>query len=335
MYGSSSVTVKSGDQSSGQGTENDPPMAMPHTHQPVLLSPTLDALSPEQGGIYIDATFGRGGHSQRLLQRLSPEGKLIAFDKDPQAIAYGQQHLSDPRCHLIHAPYNQLGSHIAALGYTGQVQGILFDCGVSSPQLDDGDRGFSFLRDGPLDMRMDTSKGLDAATWINNATEQVIQDVLKTYGEERFAKSIARAIVTARREKAITSTLQLANIIAKAHPRWEFKKHPATRSFQGIRIHINNELKELEEALSQSLDVLAMGGRIAVISFHSLEDRIVKTFIKSHSQGQPIPKGIPIKGDFIKPKLRSIGKVVVPDLEEIQHNPRARSAKLRIAEKIS
>lgn len=307
-------------------------------HIPVLLNEAIADLLTSPDGIYIDATFGRGSHAQAILQQLSPQGRLIAFDKDPEAVAYAKQYFAaDKRFTILHHSFAEMQTCVAELQVVGRVNGVLFDLGVSSPQLDNPDRGFSFARDGKLDMRMDTSQGIDAMTWIATVSETELANVIWKYGEEKFSRRIAKAIVTTRAETPITTTAQLADIIKFAMPRPKKPKdkHPATRSFQAIRIAINQELTDLELALTQTLDVLTVGGRLAAISFHSLEDRIVKQFIKHHEKGQDIPRGLPVKGKNFSAKLKSIGKPIKPSLQELNLNPRARSAILRIAEKLS
>lgn len=306
-------------------------------HKPVLLQEAVDALCIKEAGIYVDATFGRGGHSKAILQRLGPQGKLLAIDKDPEAV---EAALADPelkndrRFTIQQGSYVMMENWLQQQGYMGKVNGLLFDLGVSSPQLDDPKRGFSFLRDGPLDMRMDLNQEFNAETWINTAKESVIAEVLKEYGEERFAKRLAKAIITARKAKQITSTKQLAEIIAKAHPKWERGKNPATRSFQGIRIFINRELEELEKVLSQCVNALATGGRLCVITFHSLEDRIVKQFLQRQERGEDLPREVPVKHQQLKCSMKRVGKAICPSSLEVSGNPRARSAKLRVGEKL-
>lgn len=286
--------------------------------------------------IYVDATFGRGSHSQAMLNHLSENGRLIAFDKDPEAIVYAKQHIHDKRFTIFHSSFAHMHIFLNELNVLGKVKGILFDLGVSSPQLDDPERGFSFTRVGKLDMRMDTSQGMDAKEWIAKVDEKELADVLRQYGEEKFSRRIARAIVTARNEIPITMTTQLAEIIkfALPKPKKPQDKHPATRSFQAIRIAINQELSELQQGLAQALEALALRGRLAVISFHSLEDRTVKQFIKRHEKGEELPRGLPVKGNQFNARLKSVGKPIKPNLKEINDNPRARSAILRIAEKL-
>lgn len=304
-------------------------------HTPVLLHEAISHLITSSDGIYIDATFGRGSHSQAILQSLSAKGRLIAFDKDPEAIVYAHSHFKDERFSIFHHSFADMHTVLKNTGLIEKISGILFDLGVSSPQLDNPNRGFSFMRDGQLDMRMDTSHGMDAASWIAKVDEATLADVLWQYGEERHSRRIARAIIEARKISPITKTLELAAIIAKILPAHPHEKHPATRSFQAIRIFINQELIELKQALNHSVDALKVGGRLAVISFHSLEDRIVKQFIHLHEQGPSLPRGLPIKHQTFKAKLKAIGKPITADDEEIAHNPRARSAILRISEKTS
>lgn len=309
-----------------------------HQHTPVLLSEAIAQLITVSDGIYVDATFGRGSHSQAILEKLNQNGRLIAFDKDPEAYSFAKSHFShDSRFTIFHASFARLQIILQELHVFGKIQGILFDLGVSSPQLDDATRGFSFSKEGKLDMRMDTSQGIDAMTWLAHVSEKELADVLWQYGEEKFSRRIARAIVEKRSETPITTTSQLAEIIIKAMPKpVSYKdKHPATRSFQAIRIAVNQELTELTQALNQSLEALAPHGRLAVISFHSLEDRIVKEFIRGHEKGPDLPRGLPIKDQSYRSRLRSVGKPIKPNLQEVTHNPRARSAILRIAEKQS
>jgi 16S rRNA (cytosine1402-N4)-methyltransferase len=305
-------------------------------HQSVLLQETIAALAIQPDGIYIDATFGRGGHSQVILNQLSPKGRLFAMDKDPDAIAYAKAHFSnDKRVTLYHGSFADLKALAIHHNILGNVQGILFDLGVSSPQLDNPERGFSFLRSGKLDMRMDSSRGVDATAWLAAISEKELATVLWEFGEERHARRIARAIITSRTIQPITTTDQLADIIKQAHPDWQKGKNPATQSFQAIRIAINNELNDLTQGLEHSLDVLAVGGRLAVISFHSLEDRIVKHFMQKQERNDPFPSKLPIKQDQFQPKLKRLGRAIKPSEEEIVLNPRARSAVLRVGEKLS
>ncbi|GKX56267.1 ribosomal RNA small subunit methyltransferase H [Leminorella grimontii] len=310
-------------------------MSTEFQHTTVLLDEAVNALNVRQNGIYIDGTFGRGGHSRLILSQLGEEGRLIAIDRDPQAIAAAAS-ISDPRFSIVHGPFSELASYVDELGLTGKIDGVLLDLGVSSPQLDDAERGFSFMRDGPLDMRMDPTRGLSASEWLLKAEEEDIAWVLKTFGEERFAKRIARAIVERNREQPLTRTRELAELIAAATPIKDRHKHPATRSFQAIRIYINSELEEIERALDGSLTALAEGGRLSVISFHSLEDRIVKRFIRQHSQGPKVPAGIPLTEEQLRQhggrKLKALGKMM-PSEREIGDNARARSSVLRIAQR--
>jgi 16S rRNA (cytosine1402-N4)-methyltransferase len=303
-------------------------------HVPVLLTEAIKGLAIKRDGIYIDATFGRGGHSQAILTELGPTGRLIAIDKDPEAVAFARMRFKqDARFVIEQESFSQLQAIAAKHQILGCVDGILMDLGVSSPQLGSGNRGFSFVLEGPLDMRMDTTKGQDAASWLNVATEENIAVVLDELGEERFAKRIAKAIVEQRKLNPIKTTKQLADVVAHAVPYRERKKHPATRSFQAIRIYINHELSDIQTCLDQSLEVLAVQGRIVVISFHSLEDRIVKQFMHKQSQRyEPVAHHL-MEPKEIKPQLKKIGRSIKPTQMEIKNNPRARSAILRIAEK--
>jgi len=304
-------------------------------HVSVLLDESIQALAIKPDGRYIDATFGRGGHSRAILDQLGPNGQLLSIDRDPQAVAEAGK-IDDPRFHFYRGPFSKLAEFVTEQGWLQQVDGILFDLGVSSPQLDQAERGFSFLQDGPLDMRMDPDSGQSAAEWLAQADVDDIAWVLKTFGEERYAKRIARAILQDRVEKQpYTRTKALAEMIARVNPSKERNKHPATRSFQAIRIYINSELKEIETALEASLDVLAEDGRLAVISFHSLEDRIVKQFIKRQSKGAPVPKGLPLTEAQLKQdcKLNALGKAIKPSAAEIEVNARSRSSVLRVAQR--
>jgi 16S rRNA (cytosine1402-N4)-methyltransferase len=306
-----------------------------NAHVPVLLGPVLEGLNIKANGCYVDATFGRGGHSSAILERLTADGRLIAIDRDPQAIASAPKALlSDPRFELIRGESAQLEKFITARGLHGSVDGVLLDLGVSSPQLDEAGRGFSFLRDGPLDMRMDPDSGVSAADWLASVDEKELKRVLKTLGEERFAARIARAIVAARDAAPIRRTGQLAKIIADAVPSAGDRIHPATRSFQAIRIVINNELGQLRAALEQSVNVMRPEGRLCVISFHSLEDRIVKRFIRDASREPEQYRGMPSIPAEHRPKLRPIGKLIEATAEETEANRRARSARLRVAERL-
>ncbi|MEQ9905686.1 16S rRNA (cytosine(1402)-N(4))-methyltransferase RsmH [Pectobacterium aroidearum] len=308
-----------------------------YKHTTVLLDEAVNGLNIRSGGIYIDGTFGRGGHSRLILSQLGPEGRLLAIDRDPQAIEAAKE-IDDPRFSIIHGPFSAMAEYVAELGLTGQIDGVLLDLGVSSPQLDDPERGFSFMRDGPLDMRMDPTRGLSAAEWLMKAEADDIVWVLKTFGEERFAKRIARAIVERNRTEPMTRTKELAELIAAASPVREKHKHPATRSFQAIRIYINSELEEIERALEGALSVLAPQGRLSVISFHSLEDRIVKRFIRHQSRGPQVPAGLPLTEEQLRSQggqtLKAVGKKLMPSEAEVAENPRARSSVLRFAERL-
>lgn len=304
-------------------------------HITVLLEEAVGALLTDVDGFYVDGTFGRGGHSRLLLQKLSSRGRLLGIDKDLRAVESAREALGDePRFEMAHGSFAELEQLIAARGMTGKVSGVLLDLGVSSPQLDEAERGFSFMQDGPLDMRMDQSRGASAADWINAAPEAEIARVLKEYGEERFAKRIARAIVAEREKEPFTRTGRLAETIKAANPAWERDKHPATRAFQAIRIFINSELEDLQAVLAQSLEVLASGGRLVVISFHSLEDRVVKRFIRRQEQGEQLPRGLPIRDAQLGRRMRSCGKAVRASALEVGANVRARSAIMRAAEKL-
>jgi len=302
-------------------------------HRSVLLREAVDALVVDPAGFYIDGTFGRGGHSALVLEKLSPEGRLLAVDKDPQAIAYaGERFAGEPRFQIWHGSFADMDQ--AAASMAGQGDGILLDLGVSSPQLDQAERGFSFLHDGPLDMRMDTSRGMSAADWVNSESEAELARVFKEYGEERFARRMAGAIVRRRGEKPFERTLDLAEVVKAANPAWEKGKHPATRVFQAIRIHVNGELDDLQQALEKSLSLLKPGGRLVVISFHSLEDRMVKRFIREKEKGPQLPRGLPVMESQIQKTLKSVGKAVKAEGREIDENVRSRSAVMRIAEKL-
>ena len=308
-------------------------------HKPVLLEEVLEALSIVDDGIYIDCTFGRGGHSRAMLKRLGNQGRLIAIDRDPQAIQEGKALESeDKRFTIEQGAFSALQEVADRQGVTGKVNGILFDLGVSSPQLDDADRGFSFMREGPLDMRMDPDHAQSAADWLAKATDREMVKVFSEYGEERFSKRIARAIVATREETPIETTKQLADLIREVTPNQNKpgKKniHPATRVFQAIRIFINDELGEVKRVLDQVLDTLAPGGRLVVISFHSLEDRIVKRFMKKAAVGDDFPPSLPIPASMLNPTMKIIGKVIRASDEEVSGNPRSRSAVLRVAEKV-
>jgi 16S rRNA (cytosine1402-N4)-methyltransferase len=303
-------------------------------HQSVLLQASLEGLAIKPDGIYIDGTFGRGGHSYAILQKLNANGKLIAIDKDPDAIEYAQQKFShDARFRILQGSFAHIEQYAAQMDIKGKVDGILLDLGVSSPQLDNPERGFSFMQQGPLDMRMDSHQELSAADFVNNASVEELMTIFKEYGEERFSARIARAIVAQRQTSPILTTSALAEIVKEANPKWEKHKHPATRVFQAIRIHINQELSDLTTFLNQCLKVLAVGGRLAVISFHSLEDRIVKQFMREQEQGMLVPREVPLRSSAIKTSFKRIGKAIKPEEHEIKSNVRARSAVLRIGEK--
>jgi len=302
-------------------------------HAPVLLGEVLEVLAVRPDGFYVDATFGRGGHSRAILARLGERGTLLAIDRDPQAVAAARAQLgADPRTMIVHAPFSRLSEALAA---TRKADGILLDLGVSSPQLDDAARGFSFLRDGPIDMRMDPGSGESAAQWLARADEREIATVIARLGEDRFARRIARAIVAARADGPIDTTSRLAEVVARAVPTREPGKHPATRTFQALRIHVNRELEELEQVLPQAVDALAPGGRLAVISFHSLEDRMVKRFLRRESQDDPAWAGLPAVPAHARARLRLVGRAVFPSEAEVAGNPRARSAVLRAAERVA
>ena len=304
-------------------------------HQPVLLEEAINALNIKADGIYVDATFGRGGHSKSILDRLSDNGRLLAFDQDPQAIAYGRRRFfNDKRIELVHCNFRQVANMVAERGLDKNIDGVLMDLGVSSPQLDDAERGFSFSRSGPLDMRMNTDEGESAMAWLSRVSLNDLTYVLRKYGEEKSARRIAKAIIDSRDEQEIRDTRQLAEIIVDAVPGYEKHKHPATRSFQAIRIFINEELQALEEGLLAAVSVLAVAGRLAVISFHSLEDRIVKRFMRNITKPPALPAGLPVMHEDQLVPFRLVGKACVPGEEEITRNPRARSARLRVLERV-
>ncbi len=306
------------------------------SHTSVLLNESVEGLAVKPDGLYVDATFGRGGHSRAILAQLGESGRLVAFDRDPQAIKAADSLVEDQRFSIVHEPFAQMATSLEALGLSGKVDGVLMDLGVSSPQLDDAERGFSFLRDGPLDMRMDTTRGQSAADWLASAEEQDIAQVIKEFGEEKFGKRIAHAIVNERVNTPITRTAQLAALIDEAVPVKDKFKHPATRAFQGIRIYINAELEQLREGLKAAVSVLKPGGRLAVISFHSLEDRLVKRFMREQSRGKAVPHNLPVTQAEIDADkvLRTLGKAIKPSPQEITQNVRARSSVLRVAEKL-
>jgi len=306
-------------------------------HITVLLEEAVTALAVRSDGCYLDGTFGRGGHSRLILQQLGEGGRLLGFDKDPLAIATGQTLAAeDGRFVIVQRSFAELGDELAVRGLAGKVSGVLLDLGVSSPQLDDPERGFSFMNDGPLDMRMDPSRGVSAAAWIASAPEEEIARAFKEYGEERFAKRMARAVVLRRAEQPFERTADLANVLTVANPAWEKGKNPATRAFQGLRIQINNELGDLERGLDAAMDALEIGGRLAVISFHSLEDRIVKQFMRRHVKGEAdnLPRDLPVRVVPFDPRLKLLGKPQFASDAEVKANPRSRSAVLRVAEKL-
>ncbi|MDT0593491.1 16S rRNA (cytosine(1402)-N(4))-methyltransferase RsmH [Glaciecola petra] len=305
-------------------------------HKSVLLSESIDALRIVPSGTYVDATFGRGGHSRAILEKLSDKGRLIALDRDIDAIRASVSFQQDPRFSIHHCAFANLKVVVNDLQLNGTIDGILMDIGVSSPQIDTAERGFSFQKDGPLDMRMDQGAGISAADWLNTASLEEIAKVIKQYGEEKFGTRIANAVLEYRKEKPLETTAEFAQLIDKAVPVKDKYKHPATRTFQGVRIFINGELKQLETGLQESIDVLKSGGRLAVISFHSLEDRMVKRFIKTHSQGAKYPSKLPVSQSMLdKGKIiKAIGKAIKPSADEIGTNVRARSSVLRVAEKL-
>jgi 16S rRNA (cytosine1402-N4)-methyltransferase len=307
-------------------------MEQPDSHVTVLLGEAVDALNVRPDGIYVDGTFGRGGHSRLILEKLGAAGRLIALDRDPQAVAAGQE-IADARLTVLHRRFSALSAVLAELG-VDRVDGILLDLGVSSPQIDDAARGFSFRFDGPLDMRMDTASGQTAAEWLNGASEQQLYEVIRDYGEERFAKQIARALVAVRQDGAVDTTGRLSEIVAKAVKTREPGQNPATRTFQAIRIFLNQELEELSLVLPQCVEALAPQGRLAVISFHSLEDRRVKHYIRSLEKTDTLPTRLPVRAaDLPRPRLIAVGKPIKASAEETRANPRARSAVLRVAQR--
>jgi len=294
-------------------------------HRPVLLTEVMDALAIKPDGVYLDGTFGRGGHAEEILRRLSERGRLLAMDQDPQAIEAAQQKFaSDPRFDIVQSNFERIESVVEAWGLSKQIDGILLDIGVSSPQLDDAGRGFSFLKSGPLDMRMNPQVGQSAAQWLAEVDEYDLVTVLMHFGEEKFARRIAHAIVETRQSTAIDNTV----------PVRDKKKHPATKSFQAIRIYINRELEVLESVLQAALNVLAVGGRLAIISFHSLEDRMVKRFFRDISRGPQLPKELPVMMKDIEQPFKLAGKAIKPGVDELKENPRARSSVLRVIERV-
>ena len=306
------------------------------THIPVLLKPAVDALNLSPGARVVDATYGRGGHSSLILEQIGVHGELLVMDQDPEAVLHAQQRFfKDSRVTVVQANFAELEQRMKQQQWSGSVDGLLLDIGVSSPQLDVASRGFSFSSDGDLDMRMDTTQGVTAAQWLRQISEGELTTVIKTYGEERYAKRIAKAIVHARGTQNIDTTGQLAEIVKAAHPRWERHHHPATRTFQAIRIAVNGELDALRSVLDQAANVLKLGGRLSVISFHSLEDRIVKHHLRKPSANADIPRHLPVQPEEIPHPWRVVGKIIKANDEELNVNPRARSAVLRIAERIA
>ncbi|MBI2312735.1 MAG: 16S rRNA (cytosine(1402)-N(4))-methyltransferase RsmH [Betaproteobacteria bacterium] len=303
-------------------------------HFSVLLDEAIEALQVRADGFYVDGTFGRGGHSRAILARLGAAGRLIALDKDPAAVKAASR-IADPRFTIVKSGFARLAQVVRGLG-VAQVDGVLLDIGVSSPQLEDASRGFSFRSDGPLDMRMDASQGRTAAEWLATASERELEEVIRTYGEERFAKQIAGAVVAERARRPVATTRQLAQIVAKAVKTREPGQDPATRTFQALRIYLNQELEELSLVLPQAVDLLKPGGRLAVISFHSLEDRIVKRFLREQSAPPKLPRKLPVReAELPRPRMRTVGKPVRPGPAEVAANPRARSAIMRVGERTS
>lgn len=304
-------------------------------HISVMLNESVDMLVTNENGLYVDGTFGRGGHTRLVLDRLE-KGRLLGFDKDPVAISYGRAlEQEDERFSIVQDSFASMSDHIADVFGVDKVDGVMMDLGVSSPQIDDAERGFSFMNDGPLDMRMNPDKGQSAAEWIATVSEKDMADVMYQFGEERFSRRIARAICEYRAHTPILTTLQLSKIVAEANPAWEKGKNPATRAFQGIRIHINNELGDLEVGLEAAANALKVGGRLAVISFHSLEDRMVKRFMKLKAKGPELPRHLPIQNAHLDIKFKTIGKAIKPSQSEVSDNVRSRSAVLRVLERVS
>ncbi|EGQ8649805.1 16S rRNA (cytosine(1402)-N(4))-methyltransferase RsmH [Vibrio cholerae] len=310
-------------------------------HISVLLNESIEGLAIKPDGIYIDGTFGRGGHSRTILAQLGPQGRLYSIDRDPQAIAEAQK-IDDPRFTIIHGPFSGIAEYAQRYDLVGKVDGVLFDLGVSSPQLDDAERGFSFMKDGPLDMRMDPTSGMPISEWLAQADLDDITWVIREFGEDKHARRIAKAIVEYRENELnepLTRTSQLAKLISDAAPKsFKEKKHPATRAFQAFRIYINSELEEIDTALRGASDILAPQGRLSVISFHSLEDRMVKRFMRKESQGPEVPHGLPLTQEQIRAlgsaKMKTVGKALKPSDQEVELNPRSRSSVLRVAEKL-
>jgi len=309
-------------------------MTINEQHTPVLKREAVDALDIQANQVYVDATLGRAGHARAIVDRLGDNGRLIAFDRDPRAIELGREAFaSDSRVQVIHSEFARMAAMLRELTEFSKVDGVLMDLGVSSPQLDQAERGFSFMRDGELDMRMDPTAGESAAQWLASVDERELMMVLFDLGEEKFARRIARAIVLARVDTKIESTLQLASIVAAAIPKKDKNKHPATRTFQAIRLHVNQELAQISKALPQAVELLNQGGRLAVISFHSLEDRIVKRFIRDLATPKLPPKNIPVTEEAYLTPLKALGKAIKPSKQEVADNPRARSSVLRVAER--
>ena len=304
-------------------------------HRSVLLDQAVDLLVVSPQGRFIDGTFGRGGHSRLILKRLEASGRLVGIDKDPDAVRFGETLAAeDGRFVVYHGSFAEMDDAASRQGWEpGSVAGVLLDLGVSSPQLDDPQRGFSFMSDGPLDMRMDSSRGPSAAEWLNRAAEKEIADVIFRFGEERFARRIARSVVQKRVEEPLETTRQFAELVRQAVPKKEKHKHPATRSFQAVRIFINRELEDLEAGLEKAVQLLAPGGRLVVISFHSLEDRIVKRFMRDLSRGPQLPRGLPVRAEEVEPPFRLVGKALKASEPEVQENVRARSAVMRVLER--
>ena len=306
-----------------------------HSHQPVLLAEVIEALAIRPQGYYIDATFGRGGHSAAILAQLNEQGRVLAFDRDPEAIAWGRERFAaESRIEFEHSNFNRVAQVLAQRQLESGVDGVLMDLGVSSPQLDDASRGFSFMQNGPLDMRMDTSRGESASEWLMRVELEELVTVLKRYGEEKFARRIAHGIIEARQQQPITETAQLVGIIEQAMPVKDKHKHPATRSFQAIRMHINQELPSIESGLEAMLAALRPGGRLVVISFHSVEDRLVKRFMKAKVTRPPLPKNLPVFDSDEALPYRLVGKSCTASAQEREANPRARSARLRVLERV-
>ncbi len=302
-------------------------------HYPVMLEEALEGLAIRPDGRYVDGTFGRGGHSGAILTRLGEQGRLLAIDQDPEAVAWARAHVQDPRFAIRHGSFAELARFVEEMGWCGRVDGILLDLGVSSPQLDRAERGFSFLREGPLDMRMNPHSGVSAREWLRQVDRRTLEKVLRMYGEERFAGRIARAIKDAVDAGGLHTTTELAQLIERVVPRRERNRHPATRSFQAIRIAVNRELEALQQVLEQALDVLAPGGRLVVISFHSLEDRLVKRFMRRQDRAEGVFPGLPVPAERLAARLKPLGRARFPSERELAENVRSRSAVLRVAEK--